>query len=189
MAHLFIALLVLIFALPASAEEKAVPPMTETVKKLDMRTEAMLKNLDSNQMKQFQLIRGTHGTIRAVEHTQNIIGEAIASCGKENPEMKDELDQRYTAWRQGIMPTMEASKKRLQEMVLSQSFAKAKAVYSYLKLYDQVSTEQDIKTYPIKDEGECKSLLRNMDRKQDDIIRLMTKIVGFEKPLLKKQPE
>lgn len=155
-------------------------------KALDERTERLISGLDENKMKQFQLIRHTHGVIRAVEYTQDMIADAIQSCGQSNAEMKDVLDQRHTYWRQAILPTQIAAKERLKDMILSQSFSKPQIVYEYLSFYDEVTRAQKSQTQPIHNRSDCYDLLKKMDRKRGDIIELMTKTIGLDKPLRKE---
>ncbi len=175
-------LMAVLMVLPVSVQAKDTAALSA---KLDQQTEKLMAGLNQNQMKQFQAIRNTHGVVRAVEHTQDLMLEAMTSCGKHHPDRKDAYDQAIASWNQAVSPVLDAGWARMKEMIALQSFAKPSTMNAYIKLYDQVTDAKTVKTHPITSKSDCDDLMKDMKRKQNKVISLMNKSIGLDKPLLK----
>ena len=73
-------------------------------------------------------------------------------------------------------------------MVLLQSIGKPSEIRSYLKLFDDAAAQSvsDIKSVPITEKAECEKLVKNMDKTQADLIRLMTEQLNLDQDLKHK---
>lgn len=175
--------IILAFAGPVRAQD------LEAMKKnLDARTDAMLKGLDQNQMKQFDMIRHAHGTVRAVTHVDRTITDAMNACAARNPDMHEKIVKRGLEWNEALAPTLRDAAARLKEMIALQNFTRPSVLREYLAYYDRVVSKGEVKTIPIHEKSECRGLLNTMDDRQEDLVRLMRKTLNLDRPLNKVSP-
>lgn len=179
----FLVALLLITSTPVFAADDA--PQT----RLDAKTEALMKDLNENQLRQLAAIRESHGTIRAVENVQLSVKNAVTSCAAKNPDIKDQINSRHDNWRRGLRPTMKQAQTKLEKMILLQSFAKPSEVRSYLKMFDEAAAESTarVKAVPITEKAECEKLVKSMDKTEEDLIRLITKNLALDQPIQQKE--
>ncbi len=169
---------------PVFAED-AKTPLTE----LDAATTALMKGLDDNQLRQLGSIQNGHGIIRAVEDVQKSIARAVTSCSKENPDMKDGMSTRFEAWKDSVRPVMKDARKRLDKMILLQSFAQPSEVRAYLKKFDAavIFRNQGIKAVPVKEKSACAALQKSMDETQGNMAKMLTEALGLDSDIQTKE--
>jgi len=179
-------ILLMMMATPAHAEDtKAVTPLT----KLDAATDAMMKGLDKNQLKQFAAIENSHGTIRAVEDVQLSIARAVVSCTKANPDMKSGLSEGFENWKNAVRPVMGKARTKLDKMILLQGFSQPSQVRAYLKKFDAavVYRNQGIKAVPVTAKEDCERLQENMKKTQNDLVNLLTETLALNADIKVKE--
>ncbi len=176
---------------PAIAED--VKPMKSEVKtpvtKLDAATDAMMKGLDDNQLKQFAAIENSNGTIRAIEDVQMSISRAVESCSKSNPDIKEDISAKFEAWKNNLRPVMKQARTKLDKMILLQGFAQPSQVRSYLKTFDEavVFRNQGIKAVPVTSKEDCEKLQSSMVKTQNDLVNLLTESLALNSDLKVKE--
>ncbi len=178
----------LLFFLSVSIMASAAYAADETAEKLDAKTQAILKNLDENEIRQFAAIRNAHGILRAVENTDEMIEMAAKSCAAHNPKMAGQMNSRYAEWSGNLKPVLSSGQQRLNEMIRLQSYDKPANVKAYLKTLDQAVAENQkkIDIVPIKKKSECDDLLEEMDDKEEKLTRLLVKSLNLNRQLKTK---
>lgn len=200
--HLFCGMVALsCFVSPAFAVDEKQEPVKdapikakETTKdtpqtRLDAATDAMMKGLEENHLKQFSSIEYSHGTIRAVEDVQQSIARAVTSCSKANPDIKDSLSSRFEEWKEALRPVMQKARNKLDKMILLQGFAQPSQVRAYLKKFDAavIYRNQGIKAVPVTDKKDCQKLQDSMNKTQNDLINLLTESLELNTQLKIKE--
>lgn len=181
--------LMLVFASPVLADDAKVKAKLDTpLTRLNTATDAMMKGLDENQLRQFVSIEKAHGIIRAVDNVQQSISRAVTSCSKANPDMKAVMTERFVTWKDALRPVMKQSRNKLDKMVLLQSFAQPSEVRAYLKKFDDavVYRNQGIKSIPVTEKDACEKLRTSMDKTQSDTVNLITETLELNAPLKTK---
>lgn len=191
-----LALLLLTSALgtAAFAEGQAAPVQAASAKeetpvtRLDAATDALMKNMDDNQLRQFGSIQNAYGIIRAVEDVQQSVSHAVDSCGKANPDIKDSMATRFEAWKDEVRPVMSDARTRLDKMILLQSFAQPSEVRSYLKKFEAavIYRNQGIKSVPITKKEDCIALQSNMGNTQNELIEKLKEALNLNKDMVIK---
>jgi hypothetical protein len=168
-------------AVPAYAEKKAKEADTP-VTQYAAETEKLVKSLSEEQADKYFQIRNVHGVIRSVKSVETIISKAVKSCKKSHKELGNNIEERFAAWRVAVRPVIQQGNERLEKMVLAQSYAKPIDVKKHLKNFDAAAEygESLIDMKPASDEKSCALLLKNMDKTQPDLIRLLKENIGLE---------
>lgn len=169
---------------PVATPEKAKDD--NAVTRLDEATTAITKDLDKNQLLQFRAIETSYRTIRAVEDVQLSVSNAVSACGKKNPDMKEAMDKRLMDWKGALRPVIKNGRDRLDKMVLLQGFNRPSVVRNYLKMFDEaiLYRNQGIKSVPVTEKEQCQKLTDNMDKTQDNLIKLLTDTLGLDKEIV-----
>lgn len=173
--------LVLLTATPALAEEM---PLT----KFQQSTKALMDKMDENQLKQFAAIRGSHGTIRAVESVQASVRKAVEACAKQNPDISARMNGRFDDWRGAVRPVLKKAQSKLDKMILLQSFGKPSEVRSYLGEFDAVIAARDaqVTAVPVTEKAECERLVVKMDGSQAELVKLLNESLALDQPIKQK---
>lgn len=167
------------------AEEKPEQKKETPVTRLDDMTTFMTKQMTDNQLLQFRAIEKSYRTIRAVEDVQTSIAKAVTSCGKSNPDIKDEMEKSLRDWKDGIRQTMKSAREKMDKMILLQDFTQPSSVRRYLKLFDEAVSyrNQEVESVPVSERDQCKKLEATMSGTKDQLIGLLTEELGLDKPI------
>jgi hypothetical protein len=154
--------------------------------KFNARTDELLKSATSQQKEQYAEIFLSHTTIRAVEHTDNIVQTALKSCIKHNPELKSEFSSLSKGWAQTIKPVLRNGNQKVTELIRAQTLTKPLTIKSHLKTYDQMVQKQQalIKTTPISSADDCKTLSKKIETLDDYLVTLITETLQLNKTTL-----
>ena len=180
----------------AGAQEKAAPAKTE--KKVELRktdkVEAQIKSgptgatkewidaenklidpLSKKDKETILILRNKHSYIQATKIVERDVGEAIKSCGKKNPDMKDKLDARYKQWKSAVDPILETAKKQLDKDIDALTIVDPDDLHDVLELHDEAyeSAEKQVTKTPVTTKEACEGTLESMDRTEDNMIRLL----------------
>lgn len=178
----FLALLCLITT-AAQAEEsskEAVPPEKKTpITEWIAAENALIEPLTDEQQRTFYIIRNKHGVIRSVRVVDRDVGNAVKACGKENPDMKDKMDDRFKAWEGSVLPILDSAEKFLKEEIDKQEMVPASDFRHILKMNDEAFefSEKQIEKSPVTTKDACEGLLKSMDRTEDKLINLLLDIL------------
>ncbi|MDY0029255.1 MAG: hypothetical protein RBR86_04845 [Pseudobdellovibrionaceae bacterium] len=189
---LLVSAVLAVSATPSFAEDKKTEAAKEKnpITELEAATNNLMKDMDDNQLLQFRAIEQSYRTIKAVEDVQASVTRAVESCTKENPELKEEMSSRLRSWRDTIRPTMKEAYKKLDKMVLLQSFTRPSVVRNFLKMFDEaiVYRNMGIKAVPVTEKESCLKLKKSMDKSEKTLSDLLTQTLSLEVPLKTKKP-
>lgn len=159
-------------------EKEAGTPVT----KFTQEAENLLKDLSEDQAKKYLLIRETHGVIRSVQSVEALVEKAVKSCKDGHVELGEQIQKRFNEWKLAVHPVIKSGEDRLEKLILLQDYAKPSEVKEHLKNFDLAAEygEKLIDPKPASDEKSCKSLLKNMDNTQPNLIRLLKQNIGLE---------
>lgn len=172
-------------AAPAVAAKPKVAkpaPVQAPEERLDQKTEDMMKGLTEEQLKQFAIIRTAHGTLRAVDDVRASLERAVKSCTAANPDMKDEMSERFQSWKNAILPVVRQGESKLDKMILSQEFARPSKIRAYFKAFDDMvkAKNSEFTEVPVSSKEACKAMNKNMDKSQRIMGGLITETLGLD---------
>jgi len=178
--RLFLTASVIVLALSNAsafaADEKKPANQTETPVSEWMDAEnAMIDGLKKKQKETVFILRNKHGVIRSVRVVDRDVGNAVKACGKENPEIRKDMDTRFKDWQNAVLPILDTAQDFLDKEIDSQKTVDAKELRSVLKLNDAAYAfgESKIEKMPVTEKEACRDLLKSMDRTEDQLITLL----------------
>lgn len=183
MRRLLPCLMTILMLMTAAAH--AATPNANPDERLDAKAEALMKDMDQNQARQFLAIRTAHGTLRAVEDVQSSLDRAVKSCTTANPKLSQPMTERFQEWKNAVLPVIRSGQSRLDKMILTQGFTRPSNVRAYLKAFDDVIAAQKnmYQEVPVSTLSACETLTKNMDQSQKVMGKLITETLGLDKEL------
>lgn len=136
---------------------------------------AMIDKLSEDDQAKIFIMRNKHSVIRAIGVVERDIGAAVEACGKNNPDMKDSMSERYKQWQNAVNPIIKTAQKNLDASINSQKIVKASEFKKVLKLNDMAFEYGDKMTVkkPVSSKDACEKLVKSMDKSEDEMVTLL----------------
>lgn len=156
--------------------------------KVAISAEDLAKTLNDDQAQAFAQIRDGASILRTVRITADEVGAAVASCGKNNPDLKKGMDDRFAGWKKDVDAALDKNDKSMQDGINASIAGDPKKVRNYLKLLDQWSAynEAKIEKRPATTESACKTLQASMDKSGPAIV---TQLESLKWPMVSKKAD
>jgi hypothetical protein len=147
------------------------------VKKWIDAENAVIDKLKPREQETFLLIREKYSIIKTIGIAERDIGDAVKSCGKNNPGMKDKMQSRFKQWQDAVNPIITAAEKNLDNELNSQKVVEVSVAKNIFKLQDEAyAYNEKMTTKQVVTTAEaCQGLLDSMDRTEDNMITLLEK--------------
>jgi len=175
--------LLVIFAAPSFAQdkkqdvkqEKEITPITQWI---DAENE-LLDSMPKENQKVFFILRNKHSVIRTIDVVHRDIKSAVKACGKENKDMRKEMNTRFKEWENAVLPVIKESQKFLKRELKEQEAFHVTDYKHVTKLNDKAYkfSESNIKKQVVTTEKACRGLLNSMDDTEDKLISLLQDIL------------
>lgn len=135
----------------------------------------LIDTLPRQDKRSFFVLRNKHSIIRSIRLVRRDIKNAVKACGKENKDMKKEMNTRFEQWESAVLPVIKLADKFLNEEIKSQKIVHESDLRYVLKLNDKAYTygEKKIEKRPVTDKKSCENLLKSMDRTEDKMVSLL----------------
>lgn len=177
-------LLSIVFVPAALAEDRIEKKQEEAVVSESEKTpvtewmaaeNALIDKLSDEEKEIFLVLRSKHGVIRTVDVVHRDVGNAVKGCGKDNPDMKDEIYSRFAQWERAVLPIINTAEKFLKTEIDEQTVVTPKDFRKVLKMNDAAFdyTESKVEKQIVTDEAACRKLLQSMDRTEDHMVSLL----------------
>lgn len=171
---LFTTALILMMSVPAMAQTKADAAMKSSnpyVQKAQDKAVEIAKTFTPVEIENLGIIKDAFGILGAVHVTSQSVDAAVKQCGKDNPDMKPDIDKQYGAWKGGVVAALDTKDKEMMAAINDGRFKKPKEVIAFLDLlqkaaqhsYDKM--EKKIVSTP----SACDSLMDSMDDSADKL--------------------
>lgn len=146
--------------------------------KLKDKSAELVKVLGEPELRHLYRIREGFGVTRAVKMVRSDVGDAVKACGKENPDMKPDMEGRFEAWTNAVDPVLKDKEDAINAAIQGQSYIKPKEIKDYLKLIEQSAehANKNIDKQIVTTHEACESLLKSMDKTQDVVSDLIADI-------------
>lgn len=155
-------------------EQKKSAENTPVKKWIDAEN-AVIDKLKPRDQETFLLIREKYSIIKTIGIAEGDIGNAVKSCGKNNPDMKDKMESRFKQWQDAVNPIIKAAEKNLESELNNQKVVEVSAAKNIFKLQDDAyAYNEKMTTKQVVTSAEaCQGLLDSMDRTEDNMIKLL----------------
>ncbi|MCB1556867.1 MAG: hypothetical protein KDJ15_06090 [Alphaproteobacteria bacterium] len=144
------------------------------LKSVESKARELSGLLSEDEVAAFVTIRDNFGMIRAVRIAGQDVTRAVKACGKDQPDLKQKMDDRLALWTKTLEPVLKDQASRMDKAV-KQNFRESGEVDAYLSLIDAAAhyADDQIDKTPVTTSAACEGLLTSMDRSQDQIEALL----------------
>jgi hypothetical protein len=159
-------------------KEEAPKEKTPITKWIDAENE-LLASLPRENQKVFFILRNKHSVIRTIGIVHRDIKNAVKACGKENKNLKEEMNTRLKEWESSVLPIIKEAEKFLKRELKEQEAFHVSDYKHVTKLNDKAYkfSESKVEKTPVTTEEACRSLLESMDDTEDNLISLLQDIL------------
>lgn len=154
-------------------------------------TTAIAEKLSPGEQKHFLVLYNNYNLIGTVKMVQTDVGNAVAACGKENPDMKEALETRVAQWNAAINPVIKDAEANVDNMVVAQEYAKPadfKKLFKSLDKTRKLASEQ-VEKIPVTTKDACEYLLEKMNDTETNFVRLLRGTLMSAPQVLPIEPE
>lgn len=169
------------------APAEPVNPVNPYIEQIDAAVQGFReKNLSEDQARTLYQIKQAHGIVQSVRSVNGDVSEAVEACGRDNPEIKDEIGGRYEKWWAAIKPVTDETETRMNDAIDKQDFMAPKEIRDYLDLFVKAAeySESLYQTSPVTTRQACDSLLESMNTTEQTLKDLLAG-VEITKPIEK----
>lgn len=157
------------------AQETEETPLTKWIE----AEEALLDGKSRKEQQTYYILRTKYGLIRTIEVVEADIEKAVKACGRENPDLKQKMDGRFSNWQDSVKPVLNDAATVLNKEINEQNVIGQSAFKDILELNDKAFEfqESQIEKNILTTEKACLDLLESMDRTEDKMIDLLQDIL------------
>lgn len=174
---------------PALAQKKAGKAQSETpiTQWIDAEN-ALLETLPNQNQKVFFVLRNKHSVIRSINMVHRDVKNAVKACGKENPSIKSQINERLDDWEAAIMPILDEANDVLKRELKEQEAFYMSDYKHVMKLNDKAYefSESKIQKSPVTTMKACEGLVKSMNRTEDHLVDLLQEILLPEEVVRKR---
>lgn len=152
---------------------------------------ALIDPLAPKDKESFFILRNKYAVHRVIKIVERDVGNAVTSCGKNNPDIKEKMDARFKQWTNAVDPILVTAKKQLDKEIDTQTLVDVKAARNVLKLNDDAYEfgEKQITKQPVTTKEACEDLVASMDRTEDDMVKLLQETLLPESVIRKRSED
>lgn len=157
------------------AYEKMRDEQKKSTSKVNELIQKMYMKLDMQEQQHFFLAYTNYNMLSTVKMVQSDVSRAIEACGKNNPDMKKQLDARYKTWDGAISPVLKEAEDNISNMVMAQDYANQDDMKALFAALDETRTKTNsqIDKIPVTTPQACTYLLNKMDETQGQMTSLL----------------
>lgn len=137
------------------------------------------------------ILRNKHSMMKVTRVVEKDIENAVESCSKNNPDIKDKMNARFKQWQSAVNPILDNAEKQLEKDIEAQKIVDADAFEDMLDLHDEAYEEGEKQTVkqPVTTKEACEGLLASMDNTEDNMIQILQQTLLPESAIRKRAAE
>lgn len=172
---------VLALAAPAWAENSAEAAMKSSnpyVQKAQDKAVEIAKSFTPIELENLAIVKDAFGILGAVSTTNKSVEAAVKQCGKDNPDMKADMDGQYSEWKGGVVTALGNKEKELKAAINDGRFSKPREVTAFLDLLDKAAQHsyERMEKKIVSTPSACDGLLDSMDDSADKLEKMMAEL-------------
>ena len=151
--------------------KKSIEKSQNPAEKLRYTVSEFIKKLDKEDTAHFMTMYTNYNLIQTVTMVRTDIGNAVKSCGENNPDLKEKMNTRYRGWTNKIDPIIDESQAHFDNMLIAQDYAPKKEANDIFKMLDDTreKAQGQFKKIPVTTKESCEYMLGKMDETQPDL--------------------
>lgn len=164
-------------ATQTTSDDTASDTAEDPDKKLLLKKLAKYTNgLEQKDARHFFVLYGNYSIVNSVRIVEKDVTAATEVCKKENPKMKDRIDERFAAWKKAIAGPKAEAEANIKNMSEAQTYMSQAEVNELFDLVDKTSemAQSKFKKVPVSTPEACEFMLTKMDETQSTMISLLS---------------
>lgn len=159
----------------ASKEDPELAKQEQQIEDVYEMTNKLTEGLSEREQKHFYMIYTNYNLIATVDMVEGDVSKAVKECGKNNPDMKEAMDARFSEWQAALKPVMEEASANIDNMVAVQEYAKLAAIKKIFKALDKtrVKVNNQVEKIPVTTPEACDYLRNKMDETQESMLNIL----------------
>lgn len=159
----------------AAEKDPAIARQEEKIESIYTEMNALSDPLPDEDRNHFSLIVTNYNLIQTVKMVEKDVARAVKECGKNNPDMKKAMDERFDGWKGAVDPIIKDADANVDNMIAAQDYAKPKQIKKILKGLDESRehTNKQIEKIPVTTPEACDYLRNKMDETQESMVGLL----------------
>ena len=159
----------------ASKEDPELAKQEKQIEDVYKLIDDLAKGLEEREQKHFYMMYSNYNLIATVEMVQADVTNAVKECGKNNPDMKEAMDQRFDDWKSALKPVLEEAHANVNNMMEAQEYAKTSEIKKIFKQLDKtrVKVNSQVEKIPVTTPEACDYLRNKMDETQESMLSIL----------------
>ena len=169
-------------------QQKAKDLMKAQNDALQERLNSVMNTLDQAQLTHFMVMYTNYNMFSVVKAVREDVGGAVGGCAKNNPDMADELNNRFARWEGSVGSSMKEVDDNIKSMSLAQDYISQNDLSAIFGMVDEtraLNSSQFEKT-PVTTPEACEFMMSKMDETQENMIRLLSGTLQSYPNMLRK---
>ena len=146
------------------------------------------EKFDEVSQRHFAVMYGNFNLIQVVEGVRRDISHAVQECSTQNPDIKNEISERFENWTQEVNPILDEARGHVSNMILAQDYVPAADVrkfFDFIKA-ERAKHEEALNKKPVTSLKACKTLSKSMVSTQANMVTLLrSTLVSLPKAIQK----
>ena len=183
---------------PAEAEEEV---SEEVAKKRDLakaqsealkeRVNGIMKRLDQAELTHFMVMYTNYNLYSVVKAVRHDISNAVAGCTENNPDMAEDLKNKFSKWEKNVGQSMEEVDANIKSLGLAQDYVSQNELSMVFGLVDETRAmnSSQFEKVPVTTPEACEFMMSKMDETQDNMTKLLSATMQSYPNMVKKTQE
>lgn len=154
------------------------PLMNPYVTQINAQTEALGHVLTKEDRKNLAVMRNAYGMIQSVVMVQEQVDKAVNACIAENADMKEDIEEQYTTWKDQVGPVLATNNEAYEASLSKAYFTVPDDVRAYLETINKAALFANSRIYnvPLTDEKACKKLVKSLKRTPGKLVKILSTV-------------
>lgn len=177
--HIILTCLICSISLISLMTEAYADNRLDLVRDLEKKTNDIMENLPPDEKGHFAMILNNYNLLSTVGVVEDTVLTAVGSCKKENPEITEKIDARFSQWRSEIDAVRDEAQGHIDNMIIVQDYTDSGHILDILKLNDDIREEtskhyaQAYEKVPITSIDACEDMIEKMDDTQTQLVGML----------------
>lgn len=158
---------------------------------LKQRINGVMKKLDQAELTHFMVMYTNYNLLSVVKAVRQDIGNAVQGCKQNNPDMLDDLNNKFAGWEKNVGGSMKEVDANVKSMGLAQDYVSQQELAQIYALVDETrahNSSQFEKT-PVTTSEACEFMMSKMDETQENMKKMLAATLQSYPNMVKKNQE
>lgn len=170
----------------SKAVREQMVKQADEYRKISARAQEAMKDIGKDlkpaDAKHFYMVYQNYNLIETVRAVKSDVTDAVNKCGEVNPDMKDDLNGRFSIWDKEVGGVLDEADGNVKNMLIAQDYADPKKIRKVFDILDEARTmtRDSVHRTPVTTKESCTYLRDKMSQTRENLVRLLqTTLISF----------